>query len=116
VLTIAGSVAMVVAVAGLGRMRRPQPGTSLDPDIIVTAAPVYDALAALKAESAFEGRAVVLVHAGKAERAGNGCGKRGRECWFRRKTVLFAGKQTPADKCRYGTDTVRWFSAQADRG
>jgi len=102
VLTIAGSVAMVVAVCGFGpnAPQGPQPGTSLDPDIIVTAAPVYDALAALKGGERFpKGAQLLLVHAGKAERLVTGfAASADANVGFDGKTVLFAGKQTPADK------------------
>jgi hypothetical protein len=102
VLTIAGLAAMVVAVCGFGpnAEQGPRPGPSLDTDIIVTAAPVYDPLAALKGGERFpKGAQLLLVHAGKAQKLVTGfAASADANVGFDGKTVLFAGKQTPSDR------------------
>jgi len=100
VLTIAGSIAMVVAACGFGSHAALEPARGMDADIIVTAAPVYDPLAALKGGERFpKGAQLLLVHAGKAERlVPSFAASADANVGFDGKTVLFAGKQSPADK------------------
>jgi hypothetical protein len=97
---IAGSAAIVIAVCGFGPNAVQWPGPSLDTDIIVTAAPVYEPLAALKGGERFpKGAQLLLVHAGKAERLVTGfAASADANVGFDGKTVLFAGKQSPTDR------------------
>jgi len=102
VFTIAGSVAVVLAACGFGpnAEQGPTPTPGLDMDILVTAAPVYDALAALKGGERFpKGAQLLRIHASKAEKLVPGfAASADANVGFDGKTVLFAGKTTPADK------------------
>jgi hypothetical protein len=97
---IAGSIAMVVAACGFGSHAALEPAKGMDADVIVTAAPVYDALAALKGGERFpKGAQLLLIHAGKAERLVTGfAASADANVGFDGKRVLFAGKQTAGDK------------------
>ena len=101
-LTIAALAAMVVVICGFGptASQGPGPRPGFKSDIIVTAAPVYEPLAALKGGERFpKGAQLLLVRAGKAERLLTGfAASADANIGFDGKTVLFAGKQTPDDK------------------
>ena len=101
-LTIAALAAMVVVICGFGptASQGPGPRPGFESDIIVTAAPVYEPLAAMKGGERFpKGAQLLLVRAGKAERLLTGfAASADANIGFDGKTVLFAGKQTPDDK------------------
>ncbi|HEV2215101.1 MAG TPA: hypothetical protein VGR64_07410, partial [Terracidiphilus sp.] len=64
-LALAAPVSMLLPVCGFA----PDPASMPDADLVVTAAPVYQPLAALHGEERFPGGAqLLLVHAGKTER------------------------------------------------
>ena len=85
---------MLIAV---GAFASEQP--SLDTDIVVTAAPVYHPLAALRGEERFpKGAQLLLIHSGSAEPLLNGfAATADANISFDGKTMLFAGKQTASD-------------------
>jgi hypothetical protein len=99
------SLARVLAMAAPGAMLIPVCGFAPDPvtmpaaDIIVTAAPVYRPLAALRGEERFPGGAqLLLVHAGKAEPLVTGfAATADANVSFDGTAVLFAGKQAASD-------------------
>ena len=99
VLAIAASIAMLLPVCGFS----PDPALAPSADIIVTAAPVYEPLAALRAPSqSYErfpkGAQLLLVHQGKAEPLVSGfAASADANVSIDGKTVLFAGKQTASD-------------------
>jgi hypothetical protein len=74
-------------------------GAEIDADIIVTAAPVYEPMAALRGEERFpKGAQLQLIHAGKAEPLVTGfAATADANVSFDGKMVLFAGKQTASD-------------------
>ena len=89
VVTIAAPFALVL-VCGFA----PEPAQSPEADFIVTAAPVYEPLAALRGEERFpKGAQLLVVHAGKAEPVVTGfAATADANVSFDAKTVLFAGK------------------------
>ncbi len=72
---------------------------STDVPVIVTSAPAYDALAALRGEERFpQGAHLLLVHGGKAEPMVAGfAASADASVSFDAKTVLFAGKKSAGD-------------------
>ena len=94
VVTIAAPFALVL-VCGFA----PEPAQSPEADFIVTAAPVYEPLAALRGEERFpKGAQLLVVHAGKAEPVVTGfAATADANVSFDAKTVLFAGKKTAND-------------------
>jgi len=94
VMTIAAPFAPVL-ICGFARDEAKAPDT----DIIVTAAPVYEALAALRGEERFpKGAQLLVIHAGKAEPLVTGfVATADANISFDAKTVLFAGKQAASD-------------------
>ncbi len=94
VMTIAAPFALVL-LCGFQRDEAKAPDT----DIIVTAAPIYEALAALRGEERFpKGAQLLVVHAGKAEPLVTGfVATADANVSFDAKTVLFAGKQAVND-------------------
>ena len=95
VLSMAGAAVMMVAVCGSA----PIITKSFDEDIIVTAAPVYHALAALRGEERFpEGAQLLLVHQGKAAPLLTGfAASADANISFDGKAVLFVGKRAAGD-------------------
>jgi hypothetical protein len=73
-----------------------EPAQSLATDIIVTAAPVYEPLAALRGEDRFpKGAQLLVIHAGLSESLVTGfAATADADVSFDVKTVLFAGKKT----------------------
>jgi hypothetical protein len=71
----------------------------MDTDIIVTAAPAYEPLAALRGQERFpKGAQLLLLHAGKAEPLVEGfAATADANVGFDGKTVLFAGKRAAGD-------------------
>jgi hypothetical protein len=88
------SVALVLLICGFAT------NTSVaDLPIVVTSAPVYKPLAALRGEERFpRGAQLLLVQDGKAERLVEGFASTAdASVSFDAKTILFAGKKTPDD-------------------
>jgi hypothetical protein len=77
----------------------PEPVQNADADYIVTSAPTYNPLAALRAEERFpKGAQLLMVHAGKTDPLVEGfAATADADVSFDAKTVLFAGKKTAAD-------------------
>jgi hypothetical protein len=102
VLAMAASLALLIPVCGFtphpAQDSSPQAGPDIS-DIIVTAAPLYTPLAALRGQERFpRGAQLLLVHAGKAEPLVTGfAATADANVSFDAKTVLFAGKQAAND-------------------
>ncbi|MGA3135729.1 MAG: hypothetical protein ABSC88_07025 [Terracidiphilus sp.] len=94
-LATAASVALLIPVCGFA----PDLAQSTAIDIIVTATPVYEPLAALRGQERFpKGAQLMFVHAGKAEPLVTGFDATAdANVGFDGKTVLFAGKQASGD-------------------
>jgi hypothetical protein len=94
-LTVAASIAMLLPVCGF----LPDAAQAPSADIIVTAAPVYEPLAALRGGERFpKGAQLLLVHASKAEPLVTGfAASTDANISFDGKTVLFAGKKEAGD-------------------
>jgi hypothetical protein len=94
-LAIGASVALLIPVCGFA----PDAGQSADADVIVTAAPVYEPLAALRGQERFpKGAQLLLIHAGKAEPLAAGFwASADANVSFDGKRVLFAGKKEASD-------------------
>jgi hypothetical protein len=94
-LAVATSIVMLLPVCGFLRDAAQAPSV----DIIVTAAPVYEPLAALRGGERFpKGAQLLLVHAGKAEPLVTGfAASADANISFDGKTVLFAGKKEAGD-------------------
>ena len=99
VLATAASVALLIPVCGFAPNAAPSPKASIDADIIVTAAPAYEPLAALRGGERFpKGAQLLLVHEGKAEPLLTGfAATADANVSFDAKTVLFAGKRAAGD-------------------
>lgn len=98
-LAVAVSFAGLILVCGFGPVAERTAGAVTDLDVIVTVAPVYLPLAALKGGERFpKGAQLQLIHAGKAEPLVAGfAATADANVGFDGKTVLFAGKQTAGD-------------------
>jgi hypothetical protein len=94
-LAVVASLAMLLPVCGFLTEAAQAPST----DVIVTAAPVYERLAALRGGERFpKGAQLLLVHDGKAEPLVTGfAATADANVSFDGYTVLFAGKQSAAD-------------------
>jgi hypothetical protein len=94
-LAVAASIAMLIPVCGFLTEAAQAPSA----DIIVTAAPVYEPLAAVRGGERFPmGAQLLLVHDGKAEPLVTGfAATADANVSFDGQTVLFAGKQSAAD-------------------
>ncbi len=94
-MALAAPVATLLLVCGFASDSARMP----DADLIVTAARVYQPLAALRGEERFPaGAQLLLVHAGKAEKLVSGfAATADANISFDGKKVLFAGKQAPSD-------------------
>lgn len=103
VLAIAASVALLIPVCGFAPNAEQGAGAAADADIIVTSAPAYEPLAALRGsgqnlERFPKGAQLLLIHAGKAEPLVAGfAASADANVSFDGKTVLFAGKQAASD-------------------
>ena len=103
VLSIAAAVALLIPACGSEPNLARSPGLKSDPainaDIIVTAAPIYEPLAAIRGEERFpKGAQLLLVHAGKAQPLLTGfAASADANVSFDGKRVLFAGKQAASD-------------------
>ncbi|MGA3262977.1 MAG: hypothetical protein ABSC47_02910, partial [Terracidiphilus sp.] len=102
-LGIAASVALLIPVCGFAPHPAQGSGPEIDADIIVTAAPVYRPLAALRGQERFpQGAQLLLVHAGKPESKPEPlvtgfAATADANVSFDARTVLFAGKQAGGD-------------------
>jgi hypothetical protein len=94
-LAMIASVGLLIPVCGFG----PEGAQGLNADVIVTAAPAYDALAALRGAERFpKGAQLLLIHAGKAEPLVAGfAASADANVSFDGTKVLFAGKQAASD-------------------
>ncbi|MGO9318801.1 MAG: hypothetical protein ACLPXT_05135 [Terracidiphilus sp.] len=94
-LAVVASIALLLPVCGFLTEAAQTPSA----DIIVTAAPVYEPLAALRGGERFpKGAQLVLFHAGKAEPLVTGfAASADANISFDGKQVLFAGKQVASD-------------------
>jgi hypothetical protein len=90
-MALAASTALLLPICAFSQ--------ALGVDVIVTAAPVYKPLAALRGKERFpKGAQLLLVHAGKAEPLVTGfAATADANVSFDAKTVLFAGKQASSD-------------------
>jgi hypothetical protein len=94
-LAVGASLALLLPVCGF----LPEAAQAPSADIIVTAAPVYEPLAALRGGERFpKGAQLLLVHEGKAEPLVKGfAASADANVSFDDKTVLFAGKKEAGD-------------------
>jgi hypothetical protein len=103
VLATAASVAMLIPICGFSPDAARGAGAKIDADVIVTAAPVYEPLAALRGGERFpKGAQLLLVHAGKLEPKPEPlvtgfAASADANVSFDGKRVLFAGKQAASD-------------------
>jgi hypothetical protein len=98
-LAMAALVVCLIPVCGFGPETAQSAIVALDTDVIVTAAPVYAPLAALRGGERFpKGAQLLLVHEGKAEPLVDGfAATADANIGFDGKTVLFAGKKAAGD-------------------
>ena len=96
VLFAAGCCALPMLMCGFA----PNPAQRIDPDVIVTAAPVYEPLAALKGGERFpKGAQLLEIHYGKAEPlVPEFAASADASVSFDGASVLFAGKKASGDK------------------
>ena len=99
VLAIVASAALLIPVCGFAPNMAQSSDAEIGADIIVTAAPAYDPLAALRGAERFpKGAQLLIVHEGKAEPLMMGfAASADANVSFDGKTVLFAGKQAASD-------------------
>ncbi|HUD75430.1 MAG TPA: hypothetical protein VMQ76_10185 [Terracidiphilus sp.] len=111
VLTIAASIALPILVCGFAPGITQSNGAVIGTEIIVTAAPAYEPLAALRGGERFPKSAqLLLVYAGKAEPLVAGfAASSDANISFDGKTVLFTGKRTVSDSWQI------WELTLADR-
>jgi hypothetical protein len=95
VLAMGASVALLIPICGF----LTDTAQTTDTDIIVTAAPAYEPLAAFRGQERFpQGAQLLLLHAGKAEPLVEGfAATADANVGFDGKTVLFAGKRVAGD-------------------
>jgi len=108
---LVASVAGLILLCGFGPVAEQNAGAAMDVDVIVTAAPVYAPLAALKGGERFpKGAQLLLIHAGKSEPLAAGfAATADANVGFDGKTVLFAGKKAASDTWQI------WQMTLADR-
>jgi len=99
VLSIVVTVALLISACGSAPNAAQSPVVVISADVIVTAAPVFEPLAALRGEERFpKGAQLLLVRAGKAEPLLTGfSASADANVSFDGKRVLFAGKQAASD-------------------
>jgi hypothetical protein len=95
VLRAVASFALLLPVCGFA----PNPSQKIGADVIVTAAPAYEPLAAIRSEERFpKGAQLLLLHDGKAEPlVGNFAATADANVSFDAKKVLFSGKKSASD-------------------
>jgi hypothetical protein len=93
------SIALLIPVCGFAPNTAQSSDAEIGADIIVTAAPAYEPLAALRGAERFpKGAQLLLVHEGKAEPLVMGfAASADANVSFDGKMVLFAGKQAASD-------------------
>jgi hypothetical protein len=98
-LATAASIALLIPICGFTPDAAQSPRARIDADIVVTAAPAYEPLAALRRGERFpKGAQLLLVHEGKAEPLATGfAATADANVSFDAKTVLFAGKKDVED-------------------
>jgi hypothetical protein len=98
-LAIAASIVFSIPVCAFGPEGAPASRATLDADVVVTAAPVYLPLAALRGEERFpKGAQLQLIHQGKAEPLVEGfAASADASVAPDAKTILFAGKRNAGD-------------------
>jgi hypothetical protein len=98
-LAAISSVAILILVCAFGPGATEIPAQKTQADMIVTAAPVYQPLAALRGGERFpKGARLLLIHAGKAEPLVTGfSASADANVSFDGKSVLFAGKHAASD-------------------
>jgi hypothetical protein len=99
VLAIVASAALLIPVCGFAPNMARSSDAEIGADIIVTAAPAYEPLAALRGAERFpKGAQLLIVHEGKAEPLMMGfAASADANVSFDGKMVLFAGKQAASD-------------------
>jgi hypothetical protein len=99
VLAVVASVALLIPVCGFAPNTAQSSDAEIGADLIVTAAPAYEPLAALRGAERFpKGAQLLIVHAGKTEPLMMGfAASADANVSFDGKTVLFAGKQAASD-------------------
>jgi hypothetical protein len=99
VLTMVASAALLIPVCGFAPNAAQSSVAKIGADIIVTAAPAYEPLAALRGAERFpKGAQLLIVHEGKAEPLVKSFATSAdANVSFDGKTVLFAGKQAASD-------------------
>jgi hypothetical protein len=99
VLAIVASAALLIPVCGFAPNAAQSSGAKIVADIIVTAAPAYEPLAALRGAERFpKGAQLLIVHEGNAEPLVKSfAASADANVSFDGKTVLFAGKQAASD-------------------
>ena len=106
-LFAAGCAAMLTLICGFAS----NPSQKVDADVIVTSAPAYEPLAALKGGERFpKGAQLLMIHEGKSEPlAPEFAASADASVSFDGTSVLFAGKKTAGDKWQI------WEMTLADR-
>jgi hypothetical protein len=96
---MAAWIALLIPVCGFGPDQAQSSSAEIGADIIVTAVPAYEPLAALRGQERFpQGAQLLLIHAGMAEPLVTGFADTAdANISFDGKTVLFAGKQAASD-------------------
>jgi hypothetical protein len=99
VLAIIASAALLIPVCGFAPNTAQSSDAEIGADLIVTAAPAYEPLAALRGAERFsKGAQLLIVHEGKTEPLMMGfAASADANVSFDGKTVLFAGKQAASD-------------------
>jgi hypothetical protein len=103
ILAIGASVALLIPFCGFAPGTAQGSGSVADADIIVTAAPAYEPLAALRGQERFpKGAQLLLIHAGKPESkleplVAGFWASADANISFDGKRVLFAGKKAASD-------------------
>jgi hypothetical protein len=99
VLAIVASAALLIPLCGFAPNMTQSSDAEIGADLIVTAAPAYEPLAALRGADRFpKGAQLLIVHEGKAEPLVIGfAASADANVSFDGKTVLFAGKQAASD-------------------
>jgi hypothetical protein len=99
VAAICASAGVLILVCGFGPESPQAANRRIGADVIVTAAPAYDPLAALKGNERFpKGAQLLLLHGGSAESlVARFAATADADVSFDAKTVVFAGKQNAGD-------------------
>ena len=98
-LANAASIALLLPICGFSLGAAQSPGAKIGADLIVTAVPAYQPLAALRGGERFpKGAQLLLIHEGNAQPLVSGfAATADANVSFDAKTVLFAGKQAASD-------------------